>query len=292
MTPSDVYQQVTDRIIQALEAGTAVWRKPWTSSEPVNVRNGRSYRGINIFLLTFAGYSDPRWGTYKAIGEAGGQVRKGEKATSIILWKPVQRRRSEQAADGEQELGDSYMLLRTYSVFNAEQAENLPPLPEGREHQPYEQAEEIVREYVPGPDIRWRGSQACYSQLLDLVNMPAPESFFSQDAYYSTLFHELVHSTGHESRLDRLEKTHFGSNPYSKEELVAEMGAAMLCGLIGLENLDQSASYIAGWLSRLLEDSKLIIQAAAMAQRACDLMLGKKFEDSQVSENREEVAVR
>jgi len=285
MTRTDVYQSVTDRLIEAIEAGTAPWQRPWIGGGPVNVRNGRAYRGINIFLLemtsAFKGYSDPRWGTYKALGEVGAQVRKGEHATSVILWKPVPKKK---ASDDEED--SNYMLLRSYSVFNAEQADGVPALPKGFEHDPSERAEEIVRGYVPhGPLIQFGGSSAFYRQDDDVVGCPQMSQFKKIEGYYSTLFHELVHSTGHKSRLDRLQRTGFGSGPYAKEELVAEMGAAMLCGSVGIDNLDQSASYVKGWLRPLQEDPRFAIQAAANAQRAADLILGATFDsDSQPTE--------
>jgi len=283
MTKNDVYEQVTDRIIAALEAGETVpWRKPWKALAglPVNVRNGKPYRGVNVFLLGFAGYSDPRWGTYKAISEAGGQVRKGEKGTSIILWKPVKRK-----GEGEEQ-GSSYMLLKTYVVFNAEQADGLPELEreELREHEADERAEALVAGFkaAGGPGIFHEYDRAFYRPSADLVGMPKPEQFESSESYYTTLFHELVHSTGHEKRTGRVEEwTTFGSDPYAKEELVAEMGASMLAGLAGLEMAggEQSAAYVANWLQRFKNDRKLVIQAAAAAQKAADMIAGTTFEE-------------
>jgi len=312
MNRSDVYQSVTDRIVEALEQGTAPWRKPWIGGGPVNVRNGRHYRGINIFLLEITsavkGYNDPRWGTFKACMEAAvaharregrtieersskkgtiylengelfaGGVRKGERATHVILWKPVVKK---EAGDDSQDSENRYMLLRSYAVFNANQCDEMPPRDEGFAHDPIERAEEIVRGFVPiGPVIQFGGGSAHYVPSRDLVACPPLDQFERVEGYYSTLYHELVHSTGHESRLDRLEKTGFGSGPYAKEELVAEMGAAMLCGMAGIDNLDQSAAYVKGWLSALRDDPKLVVQAAANAQRASDLILGQTFAES------------
>jgi antirestriction protein ArdC len=287
----DVYQQVTDRIIAVLEAGTVPWQRPWTGGGPVNVRTGRLYRGINVFLLELMGFGDPRWGTYKAIREAGGYVRAGEHGTAIILGKRVQKKRSPQAEPGEQELNDSYFLYRSYKVFNAEQCENLQPLVDAPEFEPLERAESIIYGY-PGPTISIGGGEASYSETTDIVRCPAPEHFPLRDNYYATLYHELVHSTGHKDRLARLESTGFGTSPYAKEELVAEMGAAMLCGIAQLDpHIEQSAAYIANWLQALQNDKKLVVQAGALAQKACDLMLGTKFEEGfSAAENREAVA--
>ena len=276
MSRIDVYESVTDRIVASLEKGVVPWRKPWVGGGPINVRSGRPYRGVNIFLLGMTEYGDPRWGTYKAIQEAGGQVRKGEKSTSIILWKPVSKRPTE-----DQEKGDQYMLLKMYSVFNAEQADDLPEYQTEFEHEPIERAQQIVDGFVGAPAILFGGDRACYSPPLDQVRCPELGQFRTVEGYYGTLYHELVHSTGHEKRLARLEPALFGTDPYAREELVAEMGAAMLCGMAGIDNQDESASYVGGWLERLQDDRKLVVQAAAQAQKAADLILGTTFEEQE-----------
>lgn len=278
----DVYEEVTQRIVAELERGVVPWRKPWVGGGPINVRSGRPYRGINIFLLELRGYGDPRWGTYKAIQEAGGNVRKGEKATQIILWKPVKKQGKD--ANGEA-TDESYLLLRLYSVFNAEQAENLPKLQKAEfENEPLERAQAIVDGFEGGPAVFFKGTRACYSLMADTVECPPLDRFVNSESFYSTLFHELVHSTGHESRLKRDMSGYFASIPYSKEELVAEMGAAMLCGMAGIDNLDQSAAYVDNWLQSLRNDKKLVVQAAALAQRAADHILGTTFEETKEAE--------
>lgn len=277
MTRSDVYTTVTNRIMDALEKGTVPWRKPWTPTGlPFSLSTGKTYRGINMFLLSLMPYGDPRWGTYKAIRAAGGNVRRGEKGTYVVLWKPVKDKRS----DDEDA---TYMLLREYCVFNAEQADGLGEylLPEGREHEPLEMAESIVYGYSPGPGILFGGPGASYSPPKDLVRCPHPRDFESGDSYYSALFHELVHSTGHEKRLKRIEPALFGTDPYAREELVAEIGASMLCGLAGISSAggQMNAAYIANWLTRLADDRKLVVTAAAQAQKACDLIVGTTFDE-------------
>jgi len=284
---NDVYQAITDKIVAAIEAGgTAPWKRPWKLSggTPISLRSGKPYRGINVLLLGIANYDDPRWGTYKAIGEAGGQVRKGEKSSQVVLWKPVPKK---DAGDGEP---GSYWLLRFYSVFNARQADGLPELPveEEREFTPIQLAERIVDGYVwerangnTGPPVMHGYDRAAYSPSEDRVIMPEPEQFVSDEAYYTTLFHELIHSTGSEKRLKRIETTLFGSDPYAKEELVAEIGASFLSGVAEFEDAggDQSAAYLSGWIGKLKEQPKLIVQAAAQAQKAADLILGTTFEE-------------
>lgn len=306
MSRTDVYESVTDRIVAALEEGVVPWKVPWVGGGPVNVRSGRPYRGINIFLLGLRGYGDPRWGTFKAVKEAAvkaaiaegrevvphptapttfyevingekvlfrGGVRKGEKGTAVILWKPIKREKEEngQAVDA------SYRLLKSYTVFNAEQCEGLPELETEFENSPIERAQLIVDGYEAGPGILLGGGEASYSPLKDLVRCPELGQFRSAEGHYSTLFHELVHSTGHEKRLARIEPALFGTDPYAREELVAEMGAAMLCGMAGIDNQDQSAAYVSGWLKPLQNDRKLVVQAAAQAQKAADLILGTTF---------------
>lgn len=279
MSRIDVYQSVTDRIVASLEKGVVPWKRPWVGGGPINVRSGRPYRGVNIFLLGISEYGDPRWGTYKAIREAGGNVRKGEKATWIILWKPVQKRDGKNGDD--QAAGESYLLLRSYAVFNAEQADGLPAFKAEYEHQPIERAQMIVDGFVSAPAVLFGGGVASYSPSKDLVRCPQMGQFVTREGYYSTLYHELVHSTGHESRLKRLEPALFGTDPYAREELVAEMGAAMLCGIAGINNEDQSAGYVDHWLGRIRDDKKFVVQAAAQAQKAADLILGTTFEPEQ-----------
>ena len=288
MTKDDVYGAVTDRIIAALESGTVPWRKPWsTRGGPVSLSTGKPYRGINIFLLGLQGYGDPRWGTYRAIANAGGQVSRGEKGTHIILWKPA-RFTPKPGDDGEDSDERSYLLLRQYVVFNAEQADGLPELPPLTEHEhtPIQRADAIVDGWTSGPPIMHGYDGASYSPSADLVRMPDPDAFDSSEDYYATLFHELTHATGHESRLARLEPALFGTDPYAREELVAELGSAMLSGLAGLAIAagENSAAYIAGWLQRLKDDRKLVVNAAAAAQRAADLIVGTTFDDAELPE--------
>jgi antirestriction protein ArdC len=316
MARIDVYAQVTDRIVAELEQGVVPWRRPWVGGGPINVRSGKPYRGINVFLLTLQGRSDPRWGTFNAMREAAvkqairegreivtetttvkgrqrvvnyeivdgvkerfyGGVAKEEKGTAVILWKPVTKTRKEETGEA---VDDSYLLLRMYTVFNAEQCVGLAPLKEEYENDPIERAEEIVNGFSGAPAVIYGGAVASYNLLTDQVRCPEMNQFRSAEGFYSTLFHELVHSTGAEKRLNRDMSGFFASIPYSKEELVAEMGAAMLCGVAGIDNLDQSAAYVDNWLQSLRNDMKLVVQAAALAQRAADHILGTTFEENE-----------
>ncbi len=273
----NVYEIITSRIIEKLEAGTAPWTKPWTGGEmPRNFVTGKVYRGINLFLLNMMNYSSPYWLTFNQCKEKGGHIRAGEKATPIVFWTKAKKEDDK----GEEK---NMPVLRYYNVFNAEQCEGLKIKQtemEERYFNPLEVCEMTVNNMPNSPEIRHIDQRAYYVPAIDYVNMPKPETFRSAEEYYSTLFHELTHSTGHSSRLNRKGITvhnGFGSLDYGKEELVAEMGAAFLCGCTGIENrvIDNSAAYVAGWLKAIKEDKKIVITAAAAAQKAADYILNK-----------------
>jgi antirestriction protein ArdC len=290
MDRSSIYSAVTAKILRELEAGTVPWEKPWSiaGGYPRSISTGKLYRGINVLILMTEGRADPRWGTYKAISDAGGQVRKKEKGTTVILWKPARSREHLNEA-GELERS-GYLLLRTFTVFNATQADGLPELPgaEDREFTPLEAAERLCAGYVwehggesdrggqRGPLVEHGYDHAAYDMKRDVVHMPDWKAFAESEAYYSTLFHELVHSTGYETRLNRLEPALFGTDPYAKEELVAEIGASFLAGMAGLESAggQRTAAYLANWMQRLTDDPGLIVNAAAQAQKAVDMIAG------------------
>lgn len=285
----DPYQAVTDQIIEMLEAGTAPWHKPWSagSGMPRSLSTGKPYRGINPFLLQMAaiqhGYASPWWTTYDNIASRGGQVRKGEKGTMVIFWKQYVRK----ATDATEEDRPAF-VARAFKVFNTDQADGLtvPPVT-GRpvdSVDPIAACDAAVAGYLAtGPTVRHGGNRACYSPALDVINMPDRDTFDGPEEYYGTLFHESVHSTGHESRLarpDLLNSHSFGDVSYSKEELVAELGSAFLSGHTGITvvTLPNSASYLASWIQVLRGDHKLLIQAAGLAQKAADLILGITYD--------------
>lgn len=279
-TKRDAYEAVTDRIIEALEAGTVPWRQPWASVAQQNAITKRRYSGINVLVLALTaherGYADTRWCTYKQAAGAGGNVRKGEKGTQVVFWNFVERK-------GESDEVQRIPFLRVYTVFNVEQCDGLElePLVPPSEFDPIAAAEQIAAGYVDGPSVAHDASSAYYVPSLDAVHLPPVERFESADAYYGTLFHELSHSTGHASRLARKEigaGAMFGSATYSREELVAEFGAAFLCSAAGIDQsrLPQSAAYISGWLSVLKGDRKLAVIAAGQGQKAADRILGEE----------------
>jgi antirestriction protein ArdC len=281
---ASVYEIITNQILAELEKGEVPWRKPWQSLPPANLITKKPYRGINVFLLGFAGYGSQLWLTFNQAKQLGGNVRKGEHGTKIIFWKC--KTRETESADGEIEERRS-AFLRYYTVFNLEQTEGLSALLTLPPAFPIESAEEIVKE-MPNPPAFEQDLRAAYIPSKDAVTMPSRAAFLSQAEYYSTLFHELTHSTGHAKRLGRegIEKLQpFGSEDYSKEELVAEMGSAMLCGAAGIEQatIGNSAAYLRGWINRLKADSRLVIAAARAAQEAADYIRGESEQDSPAS---------
>jgi antirestriction protein ArdC len=278
-------------VIEALETGTVPWQKPWISAGilPTSVSTGRAYRGINVWLLSMTaqarGYSSPFWMTFKQAQERGGSICKGEKGTLVVFWKI---REIEDEVDGET-VTKKIPMVRHYVVFNLEQTEGvtLPPrfILEDTDREPVEVGQamtEVLESYVDGPHVRHvRGDSANYLPLTDVVTLPDLDQFASTEAFASTALHELVHSTGHESRLDRFERDGgpqpFGSERYAREELVAEMGAAMLAAIAGIEtSFDNSAAYVANWLGALRDDKSLVIRAAQAAQKAVDRVLGSE----------------
>lgn len=285
----NVYEIVTDRISKALEQGTVPWRKPWTVNAPMNLVSKKPYRGVNVLLLGWQKYSSPYWVTFNQCRKLGGCVKAGSKATPVVFWKVGTREVT--ADDGTTTVRKSY-LLRYYNVFNTEQCDGLKvPALENREVSPIAAAEDVVKGYEDAPEVQFGGDRAAYSPVLDHVLMPNRGSFESEETYYSTLFHEFGHSTGHKSRLDRGLDGSFGSDPYAREELVAEMCAAFLCATAGIENtVNHNAAYIASWLKKLQGDPKLVVIAAGQAQKAADLILGtnrKSNEDSEEGEGEE-----
>lgn len=280
---SDVYQIVTDRVIELLEKGTVPWHKSWASSEqfPMNLVSKKLYRGINVWMLGVAGYASPYWLSYKQAGDLGGNVRKGETSSLAVFWKRLE---VEDKVTGEKK---TVPMLRYYRVFNVEQCEGIDyPKPEPRNpsFNPILEAQRIVSDMPNKPEIAFQGGRACYSRSEDKVRIPAPEMFDAEPEFYSTLFHELAHATGHESRLARLQNDNnaFGSSTYAKEELIAEMTASFLCATAGIlhRTIDNSAAYIANWLERLRNDRKLVVQAASAAHRASDYILGVTWNEA------------
>ena len=278
-----VYEMVTERIIDQLEQGIIPWQKPWTGvrSSAFNRISKKPYSLLNQMLL----HHDGEYATFKQWSDLGGHVRKGEKSEIVCFWKI-------QPVEEEQEDGTKIVrqipLLRYYNVFHISQVDGVEPLPkdELNDIEPIEKAENVLLDYWTKEDITVEhkaGNDAYYSPKRDLIHLPLFEQFTDANEYYSTAFHESVHSTMKESRCTRAEDRKgklvaYGSDEYSKEELVAEIGSASLMNIIGIEttkSFKNSSAYIQGWLSKLQSDVKFIVSASNKAEKAVKYILGE-----------------
>ena len=275
----DVYAIVTNRIINLLEQGVVPWRKTWTSAgQPQNLITKIPYHGINVLLLNSLGYSSNSFLTFKQIGSLGAKVRKGEKGTAIVFWKWIEKDK-----DGTEEK-ERKPLLKYYFVFNVSQCENIPleMLPiVTKPLEPIHECEVIVQNMPNRPVIKTSVEDPFYSSKEDYINMRDINDFAANEDYYSVLFHEMIHATGHTSRLNRREvmnNSKYRSELYSLEELTAEIGACFLKSHVGFSDstYENSAAYIQGWLSKLKSDKRFIVYAAAQAQRAAEFILDVK----------------
>jgi antirestriction protein ArdC len=274
----DIYAEITDRILSQLEQGEIPWKKPWIGSASncaISYATGRPYSLLNQMLLGRPG----EYLTFNECRKAGSYVRKGEKAHMVVFWKWL-------SVDDEEKSEEKQIpLLRYYSVFHISQCEGVPVKRQTAlaEHaDPDENAERIARRYLEGsgPSVEQAQSdEAYYSPSHDTIHLPLIRQFREAAEYYSVAFHEMVHSTGHSSRLDRLTaNAHFGNEEYSKEELVAEIGAAALVNAAGLEtrgNFRNSAAYIQSWRRALKDDKRLIVSATGRAEKAVRFILGE-----------------
>lgn len=290
-----VYEIITDQVVKALESGVAPWRKPWHAAKngPRNIE-GRPYRGMNVFLLLSTGHDSPYWLTWRQIKDRGGMVKKGEAGTIVVFWKINKYKKTDDAGNPTVE---KVPMLRYYRVWNLEQIDGInPPIRDDMptlHFDPIEAAEKVVAGYPNAPAMRHTGEgRAYYRPGMDDITLPPREAFESEQEYYSTLFHEMTHSTGHKSRLDRhTEKDQFvfASHSYGREELVAEMGAAFLSGEAGIlpQTFENSKNYLGSWIKTIKEDTKAVVIAASRAQRAADYILGKHAPEYEESENDE-----
>lgn len=280
-TGKKVADIITEIIIEKLEAGQIPWRQQWGSSSewPANIISGKNYRGLNVFTLLSAGYERPYFLTWKQIQEKGGKLKAGAKYMPVVFWKFFNKAAG--AADDPENLTaqDRPPILRYYRVYNISQVEGidfkLPTALKDHQWNPEKRAEEIINNMKNRPILQEVENQAYYRPMADILNMPKRQRFQGPESYYNTFFHELTHSTGHHSRLNRFKDkaaAGYGTQSYSKEELTAEMGSAFLMGYCGLfdKTADNSAAYIKGWLQRLRNDKNFVIQAAGRAQKAAD----------------------
>lgn len=293
----DAYQMVTDRIVELLEQGIKPWAKPWSSAMACawSGQDGRVYTMLNQMLL-----ADPdkkyesmqdwlddisgEWVTYKQAQERGGNVRKGEKGRKVVFFKMIEKK----PKDGEPDTHDTFPYLTVYTVFKISQCEGLSQKFHKDSNKVYDfkedmSADDLIDSYMKREGITYnqvKGNRAYYSPALDLIVTPLPEQFKDSAEYYSTIFHEMVHSTGHESRLNRIKNNaSFGDGDYSREELIAEIGSASIMATLGIENTDtfqNSASYVGNWLKKLKSDKKMIVFASAGAEKAIRRILNVK----------------
>lgn len=281
---SKVYQILTDQILKMIDSGTAPWLKPWKASDAPRNISGRPYRGINVFMLNMAqavkGFPTSVWLTYKQIKDKGGTIKPGEEKahTPVYLWNWVKRTDD----TGEE---STFPIFKFFLVYNIAQVDGIElPVSETREPLPILDACEGIVNGMPNrPEIRYGGDRACYMPTIDKINMPNREAFQAAEGFYHAMFHELAHSTGHKSRLNRKEidsPNYFGSHGYSLEELVAELTACFLSAEAGIAGkvVDNAAAYLEGWSRALRSDPHLFATAAARAQKAADYILNRREE--------------
>ena len=282
----DIYLAVTAQIIAALEAGTPPWLCPWSSTGgtmPANLSTGRPYRGINTILLNMQamahGYTVNRWLTFNQARALDAHVRRGEQGTGIVFFKMLDDARSDRRAANDEPARRVIPLLRSFTVFNAAQVEDLPealtalPVPADG-WSPVAAAEELLER--SGAVVCHGGDRAFYRPSDDLIQLPARGQFPSPSHYYNVALHELTHWTAHATRCNRPLTGRLHLEAYAFEELVAEMGSAFLSSHCGLEGELQHASYIAAWLDALRNDKRLVFTAASLARKAADYLTGQQ----------------
>lgn len=277
---ANVYEMVTERIIAELEKGVIPWEKPWTGvrAGAYNRITKKPYSLINQMMLKHTG----EYATFKQWSDLGGHIRKGEKSEIIVFWKILEKEETNPDT-GEKEV-QKIPMLRYYNVFHISQVEGVKPLEQPfTEVEPIEEADRIIADYITRENVSFTecaSNEAYYSPSRDAVVVPMKEQYKLINEYYSTTFHELTHSTGHKSRLDRLQTgavAAFGSETYSKEELVAEIGSASIMNMLGIETAKtfrNSAAYIQSWIKVLKNDNRFIVSAAGKAEKAVNYIIG------------------
>ena len=277
---ANVYQAVTDKIIEQLENGVVPWHKPWNglTNGAFNRVSKKQYSLLNQMLLKH----DGEYATFKQWNELGGKIKKGEKAEIVVFWKMIKVKDTDGYGD---EVEKTIPILKYFNVFHISQVEGVKPIAtEENVHEPIEEAERVISDYVFREGIELNevvGNEAYYSPMTDRIVVPSKKQYEDINEYYSTAYHEMVHSTGNSKRLNRFDEettiAPFGSEDYSKEELVAEIGASFLMNHVGIdteETIGNSAAYINSWLNVLKGDNKFIVSAASRAEKAAKYILG------------------
>lgn len=283
---------VTERVLASIDAGVAPWSKPWRVNAAKNLVSKKPYRGINVWLLAHEKakhkYQADWWLTFNQAKAAGGSIKAGAKSAMVVFWKISDHKEGcscatckAARADSERKGGKTF-LLRYYNVFNADSVTGLkiPPVVE-RVHNPMDECEAVMKRYLDYAKVGYEvgGDMACYSPVEDVIRMPRPEAFKAAEYYYTTAFHEAVHSTGHEKRLDRLNSKGGEMKGYSREELVAEIGAAMLNAHVGIDTrevIEHNAAYLKHWRDTIAADNNLILTAATRAEKAYHMIVGEQ----------------
>lgn len=282
--PRDLYASITERIVAALEQGVAPWVRPWSDDvdgAAVNATSRRAYRGINAVLLGLEaatkGYPWNRWLTYRQAAELGAHVRRGEHGTPVVFWK-LHKVAAVAEAYPEPEAPDLHErvipLLRAFTVFNLDQLEDVPAALRAAEvvrWEPHVRAEELL--LMSGATIRYGGSRAFYRPGDDTIHLPPPRAFRDAGAFYATALHELTHWTAVAGRCGRQLGQRFGDSDYAMEELIAEIGAAFLCGYCRIDGDLRHAEYVGAWLKVLRSDKRAIFVVATRAQQAADYLI-------------------
>lgn len=277
----DLYQEVTEKIIASLEAGTAPWQRPWTAiaelGMPHNGITGRHYNGINTVLLSIEaqarGFADSRYMTFKQASEAGYKIRKGAKSIPVYFFKKLEVEERNPETGESKTKGIPY--LTEYRVFNAQDIEGIPPLATARHHwEPIDVMEKLVKQL--GVEVQYGGNRAYYDTTNDYVRMPLRGQFPNKEAFYGTLTHEISHWTGAETRLNR-QFGRFGDETYAKEELRAEIASAMLAAEHGIPtSMENHAAYVASWIKALKNDKREIFKATSDATRIVTFLVGEQ----------------
>lgn len=289
----NIYKEITDKIIEGLKQGFIPWKKTWTTYTHCNIISLKPYNGVNILLLNLAcwnkGYQSNLWVTYNQAKTLGGNVKKGEKGTNIVYFQLIEKKNNGEVKN-EGDKKEYFPLLRTYSVFNLEQCENInlnkTKVSPRIKIEEIVEAETIIEGYKDRPEIiREMVDIPHYNYETDIIRVP--NSFNNANSYYSVLFHEIIHSTGHTSRLNRNFRKDESKEEYSEEELVAEIGSCFLSSKAGIEDVEtekNSIAYIQGWIKVFENNERILVTASSKARKAVDYVLGVKESDTKETE--------
>lgn len=284
---ADVYEIVNEKILANLDKGIIPWKKPWKDVYAVSYVTRKPYSLLNQILLGEGG----EYLTFNQVTALGGHIKKGAKSKFVVFWKMLKKTETVEEDGETKTLTKIIPMLRYYNVFNIKDTEGVKPHTEitTEEVKTLDSADEVISDYISREDIKlnYGGNEAYYAPLLDSVTLPEKTQFTETAEYYSTVFHELVHSTGHEKRLNRNIKNAFGSKDYSKEELVAELGSAYSLGRLGIDTQSStrnSTAYIQSWKKHISEDKYLFVSTAGKAEKACKYIFGEVETAEEVGE--------